>query len=242
MEIERETMVEIAVSVGAVVLDVGIDVPGVRFDVHSLGVRSVVGIGLLAHGLSLNPVGRFALGGGGDHVGAVVLAAKDRVLELLSLGRDMAEKGKEWIRGLARGVRDRASDLVSSFRDMATRAANALKDTFNAIMPDALNIPRISVDLPDALGGGVSAGPWSIDIPQLDTGGRIASDGLAMLHAGERIMPRAQVRDRGPQPTGDSGTTIEEVNITVQAMGDDPVGTGRGIAREFERELSDRGA
>jgi hypothetical protein len=177
-----------------------------------------------------------------DTIVQKITAAKDRVLELLSLGRDMAEKGKEWIRGLARGVRDRASDLVSSFKDMATRAANALKDTFNAIMPDALSIPRISVDLPDALGGGVSAGPWSIDIPQLDTGGRIASDGLAMLHAGERIMPAAQVRERGTQPTSGGGTTVEEVNITVQAMGDDATGTGRAIAREFERELSDRGA
>lgn len=167
---------------------------------------------------------------------------KERVLALLDIGRDLAQTGREWIGGLIQGVRDRASGLVSSFRDMATRAANALKNTFNAIMPDALSIPRISIDLPDALGGGVSAGPWSIDIPQLDTGGRIASDGLAMLHAGERIMPAAQVRERGTQPTGDSGTTIEEVNITVQAMGDDPVGTGRGIAREFERELSDRGA
>jgi len=176
-----------------------------------------------------------------DTIVEKITAAKDRVLKLLSIGRDMAEKGKAWIAGLARGVKDRAGELVSSFRDMAERAANALKNKFNAIVPDSLHIPRISVDLPDALGGGVSAGPWSIDIPQLDTGGRIVSDGIAMVHAGERIMPRAQVRERGPQPTGGDTVTVDTVNIMVSGTGDART-DGRNIAREFERELSDRGA
>ncbi|UBF23473.1 tail tape measure protein [Halorubrum tailed virus 28] len=167
---------------------------------------------------------------------------KERVLSLLDLGRDLAQTGKEWVGGLVRGVRDRASDLVAAFRSMAARVAGAFRDRFNALIPSSISIPSVTIDIPDILGGSRSFGGGSLRLPQLDTGGRIASDGLAMLHAGERIMPAAQVRERGPQPTGDSGTTIEEVNITVQAMGDDPVGTGRGIAREFERELSDRGA
>ena len=168
--------------------------------------------------------------------------AKDRVLELLSLGREMAEKAKEWIGGLVDGVQDRAGELVDAFRDMASRVGQAFKDKFNDLIPSSISIPSVSVDIPDILGGGsVSVGGGSLSIPQLDTGGRIASDGLAMLHAGERIMPAAQVRERGPQPTGESGTTIEEINIMVMGTGDART-DGRNIAREFERELSDRGA
>ena len=168
---------------------------------------------------------------------------KDRVLSLLALGRELAQTGKEWVAGLVRGVRARAGQLVSAFRNMASRVAQAFRDRFNAIIPSSISIPSVSINIPDILGGGSRRiGGGSLSLPQLDTGGRIASDGLAMLHAGERIMPAAQVRERGRQPTGNGGTTVEEVNIVVTAMGDDARGTGRNIAREFERELSDRGA
>ena len=168
--------------------------------------------------------------------------AKDRVLELLSLGREMAGKAKEWIGGLVDGVQDRAGDLVDAFRDMASRVAQAFRDRFNDIIPSSISIPSVSINIPDILGGGRRTfGGGSLSLPQLDTGGRIASDGLAMLHAGERIMPAAQVRERGPQPTGEGGTRIEEINIVVTGTGDART-DGRNIAREFERELSDRGA
>lgn len=167
---------------------------------------------------------------------------KERVLSLLDLGRDLAQTGKEWVAGLVRGVRDRASDLVSAFRSMASRVASAFKDRFNAIIPSSISIPSVSIDIPDVLGGGSSTiGGGALSIPQLNTGGRIASDGLAMLHAGERIMPAAQVRERGPQPTGDSGTTVEEVTVVVMGSGNAQA-DGRNVARAFQRELEDRGA
>lgn len=167
---------------------------------------------------------------------------KKRVLSILSLGRQFSDKAKKWIGGLIQGVKDRVSDLVSAFRDMATQAANAFRAAFNRIIPDSVSIPRVSISVPDILGGGsIGIGGGSISIPQLATGGRIAQDGLAMLHAGERVVPAAQVRERGPQPVG-GGTTVENVEITVQAMGDDARMTGRNIAKEFQRELEDRGA
>ena len=167
---------------------------------------------------------------------------KERTLALLSLGREMAGKGREWVAGLASGVRQRAGQLLSAFRSMATRVAQAFRDRFNAIIPSSISIPSVTINIPDVLGGGRrTVGGGSLSLPQLDTGGRIASDGLAMLHAGERIMPAAQVRERGPQPTGEGGTRIEEVTIMVMGTGDART-DGRNIAREFERELSDRGA
>ena len=167
---------------------------------------------------------------------------KERTLALLSLGREMATKGREWVAGLASGVRQRAGQLLSAFRSMATRAAQAFRDRFNAIIPSSISIPSVSINIPDILGGGRRTfGGGSLSLPQLDTGGRIASDGLAMLHAGERIMPAAQVRERGPQPTGESGTRIEEVTIMVMGTGDAAT-DGRNVARAFQRELEDRGA
>lgn len=167
---------------------------------------------------------------------------KQRVLSILSLAREFAQKGKEWVGGMIDGVRDRVSALVGAFRDMAGEAARAFRNEFNRIIPDSVQIPSVTIGIPDILGGGsTTIGGGSIDIPQLNTGGRIASDGLAMLHAGERIMPAAQVRERGPQPTGDSGTTVEEVTVVVMGSGNAQA-DGRNVARAFQRELEDRGA
>jgi len=165
-----------------------------------------------------------------------------RVLELLTLAREMAAKGRAWVSGLARGVSERAGELADAFRSMASRVARAFKNRFNDLIPSVISIPSVSINIPDILGGGSrTVGGGYLSLPQLDTGGRIASDGLAMLHAGERIMPAAQVRERGPQPTGGDTVTVDTVNIMVSGTGDART-DGRNIAREFERELSDRGA
>jgi len=167
---------------------------------------------------------------------------RERILSLLDLARELASKARDWVGGLIQGVKDRASDLVGEFRSLATDAANAFRNAFNAVIPDRLSIPRVSISIPSFLGGGsIGVGGGSIDLPQLNTGGRIASDGLAMLHAGERVVPAAQVRERGPQPVG-GGTTIESIEINVAPMGDNPEATGSRIAQQLQRQLEDRGA
>ena len=167
---------------------------------------------------------------------------RDRVLDLLDIAGDFASAGRDWIGGMVDGVNDRVSDLIGAFRSMAGDAANAFRDRFNDIIPDSVSIPRVSINIPDVLGGGSrSIGGGSIDIPQLDTGGRITGDGLAMVHAGEMVVPAAQVRDRGEQPISGGGTTVENVTIMVQSSGN-PQRDGQNIARAFERELSNRGA
>jgi hypothetical protein len=65
----------------------------------------------------------------------------------------------------------------------------------------------------------------------LATGGLIKSAGAAILHAGERVVPAAQVGDRGPAPV-QGGVTIE--SLTVQASGR---AEGRAAGRALKQEL-----
>lgn len=238
-----------AVAAGLVALVAAVGVLAVALITDFRGIRSkaIAALTSLYQGgrerlLALLTAGRRLAARFRDAVVSKAMNAADRVLALLDIARDLTQTGKEWVGGLARGVYDRVSRLVDAFRSMASRAAQAFRDEFNRIIPSRISIPRVSIDIPNVLGGGsVGVGGGSLRIPQLDTGGRIASDGLAMLHAGERIMPAAQVRERGPQPTGGDTVTVDTVNIMVQGSGDART-DGRNIAREFERELSDRGA
>jgi hypothetical protein len=65
----------------------------------------------------------------------------------------------------------------------------------------------------------------------VSTGGLIEETGAAIVHEGERVVPEAQVSDRGPAPvTG--GFTIE--NLTVHASGR---AEGREAGRALKQEL-----
>lgn len=165
-----------------------------------------------------------------------------RVLDIFSAAHEFGMRAREWVDSMASGVRQRAGALVQGFRNMASDAASAFVSKFNEIVPASVQIPSVSINIPDVLGGGsVGIGGGSINLPQLDTGGRIARTGMAVVHEGERIMPAAQVRERGTQPTDGGGVNIENVTIMVNDR-EDPQRQGRDIAREFSRELSDRGA
>jgi len=169
-------------------------------------------------------------------------AMRTRVLQLLDIAGEWAAAGRDWVGGMISGIRARASELIDQFRDMATQAAEAFRNAFNRIIPSSVSIPRVSISIPDVLGGGSrSIGGGSIDIPQLNTGGRITGDGLAMLHAGEKVVPAAQVRDRGEQSGIGGKTIVENVTIMVESTGD-AARDGQNIARQFEQELGNRGA
>jgi len=69
----------------------------------------------------------------------------------------------------------------------------------------------------------------SFDVPQLNTGGMIEGAGMAMLHAGEEVVPAAEVdRDR-------SGGASVQADITVYA--EDGTDAGKRIAKEMDRLL-----
>jgi Flp pilus assembly pilin Flp len=64
------------------------------------------------------------------------------------------------------------------------------------------------------------------------TGGFVASTGRAIIHEGERVVPEAQITDRGQVETSSGGITIE--NLTVNA---DSRSGGRTAGRALKREL-----
>lgn len=81
------------------------------------------------------------------------------------------------------------------------------------------------------------------DIPTAETGGFIDSGGLSMLHAGERVVPEAQVSDRGPAPVEvnmDSDAIVSELRQLRQSVesGDTRISDRdlvRGLERLFDR-------
>lgn len=108
---------------------------------------------------------------------------------------------------------DAKSDILGAFSSIASGIGNAFKGAFNAAIPSSVPIPSVTIGAgqpgPDyTIGGG------SLDLPQLDTGGFIQSNGLAMLHAGERVVPAAQV-DRNNRPSRESQPNNINVNVSL---------------------------
>jgi len=113
------------------------------------------------------------------------------------------------------------SFVVDGLSGLGDMAATQLKGGFNAVVPNQLNIPQITIgggsiagrDLPSAtIGGG------SIDLPQLATGGVIERTGIIMGHAGERVLNTAEVSRTGeaggPSPMGGGGgVSIGEIRV-----------------------------
>ncbi len=145
---------------------------------------------------------------------------------------------------------DAVNDLVSAGKKLASDTANAIIDKFNKIMPNKLEIPEAelggqSIDLPSVtiagqtIGGGTmnvpsaTLGGQTLDIPQLDTGGLIEETGLAQVHAGEEIVPKAEVDRSGGR--GRSGRNAPVVgSVTVYANGQRE---GQEAARGLVTEL-----
>jgi len=113
---------------------------------------------------------------------------------------------------------------------------------------------RLALDPPFSDPNYAPAGQEVIDnVPQLDTGGAIRRGGQAMLHAGERVLPKAQVSDRGdasfdPDSVADgfdsssvAGKLVQKLDRIDSAIRDD--GTVRVSERDILRtlqRLSDR--
>ena len=154
---------------------------------------------------------------------------------------------KDVFGGIGGWFMDEISSLGSNLVDGIKDAVNDAIDWVNNRLPNTLSIPRItiggqSIDLPSTtiegvkIGGGslnvpsTSVGGQSIDLPQLDTGGFIEEAGLAMLHAGEEVVPAAEVpRERDG---GGGGTTV--VIERIEASGREE---GRAAGRALRNEL-----
>lgn len=135
----------------------------------------------------------------------------------IETGVERAKQVFDTLAGAVDRTIGRAADFITNgLSGIGEAAAKGLRGTFNAIIPDRLNIPQITIgggslagqDLPSAtIGGG------SLDIPQLQSGGMIDQTGVFLGHAGERVLNTAEVSNTGsgggPDPVGGGGMDIE---------------------------------
>jgi hypothetical protein len=81
------------------------------------------------------------------------------------------------------------------------------------------------------------------DVTSAQTGGLVESSGILNVHAGERVVPEAQVSDRGPAPVEvnmDSDAIVSELRQLRQSVeSDDARVSDRDLVRGLER-LFDR--
>lgn len=136
--------------------------------------------------------------------------------------------------------------LRSFFSGLGTALGSRLRGAFNSIIPSRLSLPRITigggtiagVDVPS-----VTIGGGSIDLPQLNTGGLIDQGGLAMLHAGEAVVPADVTQNvfggggGTPAPAG-GGVTIQEVSIEIGDQSLDLRDMTRTDLRRLAEELA----
>lgn len=107
----------------------------------------------------------------------------------------------DWLRGSAKQMLSGAAGVI----------VKAFKSAWNAAMPDKLGIPKITVGGGKFMGKKIPSltiGGQSINLPHLDTGGYVQSSGLAMIHAGEQVVPAAQV-DKGAGGGGNQPMVIQ---------------------------------
>lgn len=138
---------------------------------------------------------------------------------------------------------DAVSDMKSAASSLGSTLADALINAFNDVMPDSVPIPEATIDNPIPGEGDFSIGGGSLPLPQLASGGLIEGDGLAMLHAGERVVPAAQV-DRG----GGGGGGPQQVVVKLDADAVQDMLRGEAVdvfdskVQDTERKKRRRGA
>jgi hypothetical protein len=109
----------------------------------------------------------------------------------------------DWISGTLGGLFQTAWDGVLEGVEIGKNIANTIIQGINTAIPNSFSfeVPEIWVHGHKVAGGNtISADLPKNPIPQVQSGGLIEEAGLAMLHAGERVVPRAQVNDRGEMP------------------------------------------
>lgn len=169
----------------------------------------------------------------GDFDGALQ-GVKDIINRSIGTYKDIFNDFLDFIRN--------AWDLKGELGDVVEGAFDAVLDpieNFISSIEDALSfnvdvsLPDIgSFDLPsgDDDDGATGQGVHPAYGPSLDTGGFVERSGLAMIHSGERVVPSAQVSDRGPAPieSGGAEIIIEQLNAS-----------GRDEGREAGKALKD---
>lgn len=134
--------------------------------------------------------------------------------------------GRAWdvISGFFGDIRSGFSDLLSDARGFAADVGDALsgkiKSGFNAVVPDSVSLPSTTLSAPSWAGGmSATIGGGSLNLPQLDVGGRIRESGVAEVHKGEAVIPEPLVdaaESGGSGGGGSGGTTTVENNYSIE--------------------------
>ncbi|MFC3957561.1 hypothetical protein [Halovivax cerinus] len=130
-------------------------------------------------------------------------------------------------------VKDRVVDTLGAIGSAVT---DAFANAFNAVIPSSISIPSITIPNPMPGESGWTVGGGSIDLPQLRQGGFIERGGLARLHAGERVVPAAEV---GRGAGGNGGVRIGEINVEVDGAGS-PKRTAEKTVEEISGAIGSR--
>ncbi|WP_254766062.1 hypothetical protein [Salinilacihabitans rarus] len=144
--------------------------------------------------------------------------------------------GKDIPGTIANGVRNALSDLTNAMTDLGSQAADAFRDAFNDVVPSSVGLPSKTVSVPEPIGGSVTVGGGSMDLPRLRHGGYVDRGGLARLHAGEMVVPAAQVAPDSPPAAGGGTTTVVFESGAVQVDG---AGSPRRTADRTAEEVSE---
>lgn len=134
-------------------------------------------------------------------------------------------------RGLEGRFRSLGDNLVNNMRralNAIERIAGGIKSAARGALNTAISKINSAKRRIDNFSPSVSVPSGMRNIPHLDTGGYIQSDGLAMLHAGEQVVKAADV-DRGG---GGGGTTINIGQVKANSY-EEGRAAGRGIADEL---------
>ena len=158
--------------------------------------------------------------------------------------------------GIIEGITNGISNAAESLKDAILSPINTAINVTNDALPGDINIPQIGpfggasfstgaagkvpgvpnkVKVPQMgpFGGG-EVNISGIPIPKVNTGGFIEESGLANVHEGERVIPKAQVSDRGPVETGPkTEIVIEELHASGRREGQQ---AARGLKREMRRQ------
>ena len=127
--------------------------------------------------------------------------------------------------GFKSGFEDAAEWLKkgpSTIAEAIESLADAIKDAVQGAITDAVTLGLASAGADGEIPSGsvgVTGGGVSQYRPSAQTGGRITSSGMVKAHAGEVIVPPAQVSDRGPADiavTMPEGTTADMSTVEAR--------------------------
>lgn len=155
------------------------------------------------------------------------------------------------------------NDIKQGAKDMADGVANYVSGTvrsaWNGVVPESVSLPSHTLSAPDWAGGySRTIGGQTLNLPQLNTGGRIQESGAAVVHRGEEVVQshvveqletsRALMSEFDPSNLsvnasgggGGGDTNVEnDIDVSLDASGFDPSSLSNSDLRSLARMIAD---